>query len=473
MSLEPRLRAGAARLDARPPLGVDLTGFLRRWRAADGYGQPLETNVLVLDDGERRAAIVALDLGNAPGDYGARMRAAVAQAVGCELEAVLVNCSHTHAAPPVPGLVKTGGTTRELRPEEERYAETLIELTASAATLAVERLAPAVVGYATDSFERGVNRRQRTADGGTVMGWNPDAPCDREVGVLRVDRADDGTAIATGVAYACHPTVVGPDLSLACSDFVGPMRELVRATVGGECLFLQACAANVFPLEAVFPEPGPEVLFGRELAISALRARQRAEAVATTPRETPYASAVSIAVWRREPDPIQPERRIDARDLTVELPLMEPPTSTEIAALARELEQQVETLQAEGAGRERWNPPWLHLGWARQIEQRVAAGTAERSLELRVQLLRIGDLLLVGLPVEPFCEIGLRIKERLGPWTIVLGYSNDMAGYLPVAEEYPFGGYEPTTAQRNFGRPAPFDPSAAQLLVEQVCVAAG
>lgn len=468
MSTESTFRAGAAHLPVPPPLGVDLVGFLRRWRAASGYGQPLEVNAVVLDDGAARTAIVALDVGSTPLPFAQRLRTAVAEAAGCPPAAVLVNSSHTHCAPPTPGYGKSGGTTRELRPEEEGYAEQLLGAAASAAAVAVQRLRPAAIGYGADEFERGVNRRQRTADGGTVMGWNPDAPTDREVATLRVDGLD-GTPIATLVAYACHPTIVGPEVDLACSDFVGPLRERVRATIGGECLFLQGCAGNMFPLEAAFDAPGPEVPFGQELAIAALRGRQRAEPIVTTPRSSPYKSAVSIALWRREPDEEQPDHGIEAYDLDVTVPLMDPPTLEEIGALRQAMEDEVATLQAEGAVRDRWNPAWLQAHWARDIEQRVANGTAETELDLNVQVLRIGAITIVGLPVEPFCEIGMRIKERLGPQTIVLGYTNGMDGYLPVGEEYAFGGYEPTSGQRNFGKPAPFSPEAAGLLIEQIC----
>jgi hypothetical protein len=225
----------------------------------------------------------------------------------------------------------------------------------------------------------------------------------------------------------------------------------------------------MFPLEAAFDRPGPEVPFGEGLAIAALRARQRAEAVATTPRSSPYRSAVAIALWRREPDAVQPDRTIRARDLDVTLPLMAPPTAEEIGALRAELEDEVARLQAAGAERDRWNPAWLQAHWARAVERRVADGTVETDVPVRAHVLTIGDITLVGLPVEPFCEIGLRVKERAGPRTLVLGYTNGMAGYLPVSEEYPFGGYEPTTGQRNFGTAAPFAPDAADVLVEHVC----
>ena len=152
----------------------------------------------------------------------------------------------------------------------------------------------------------------------------------------------------------------------------------------------------------------------------------------------------------------------------VELPLLEPPTLEEIQRLRAELEQRVIDLQAAGEPRTTWNPVVLHVRWAKAVEQRVADGTVERSVEVPLQALRIGSACITAWPCEPFCELGLEVKERSGaPFPVTLGYSNGLVGYVPTRAEYPLGGYEPVVAQRHFGRPSPFAPEAGELLVEQ------
>ena len=85
-----------------------------------------------------------------------------------------------------------------------------------------------------------------------------------------------------------------------------------------------------------------------------------------------------------------------------------------------------------------------------------------------MQALRIGGACITAWPCEPFCELGLEVKERSeSPFPITLGYSNDVVGYVSTRREYPFGGYEPVVAQRHYGRSAPFAPEAGELLVEQ------
>ena len=59
--------------------------------------------------------------------------------------------------------------------------------------------------------------------------------------------------------------------------------------------------------------------------------------------------------------------------------------------------------------------------------------------------LRIGDLGMVSLPGEMFCEFGLEIKKRsAAAHTVVIELANDALGYFPTRKAFGEGGYEPT-----------------------------
>ena len=67
--------------------------------------------------------------------------------------------------------------------------------------------------------------------------------------------------------------------------------------------------------------------------------------------------------------------------------------------------------------------------------------------------------MLAAIPAEPFAEIALAIKARSPfPHTWFGGYVGGWAGYIPIAEEYPRGGYEVDTT--------PFAPEAAARVVD-------
>ena len=64
-------------------------------------------------------------------------------------------------------------------------------------------------------------------------------------------------------------------------------------------------------------------------------------------------------------------------------------------------------------------------------------------MSVPLQVVRIGDLAICGLPFEAFVEIGLDLKQR-SPFahTIVIGLANGSYGYLPTPEQHKLGGYE-------------------------------
>ena len=58
---------------------------------------------------------------------------------------------------------------------------------------------------------------------------------------------------------------------------------------------------------------------------------------------------------------------------------------------------------------------------------------------------RIGDVGIVGLPGEIFCEFGMDIKRHSpAKHTMVIGLANDAIGYIPTEEAFEHGGYEST-----------------------------
>lgn len=66
-----------------------------------------------------------------------------------------------------------------------------------------------------------------------------------------------------------------------------------------------------------------------------------------------------------------------------------------------------------------------------------------QTLSTWLQVMRIGDVYLVGVPAELFTVFGLEIKRR-SPFrnTFVCGLSNDYVGYLPSRQGFADGGYQ-------------------------------
>ena len=77
--------------------------------------------------------------------------------------------------------------------------------------------------------------------------------------------------------------------------------------------------------------------------------------------------------------------------------------------------------------------------------------TQGESRKTWLQVVRIGDVYLVGVPAEYFTTLGLEIKRR-SPLrnTFVCGLSNDYVGYLPNREGFKAGGYQTWAGLHSF-----------------------
>src|SRR5262245_34299426 len=105
------MQAGSARVDITPPLPVDVLGYVRRPVAPRTIIDALLITGVVLRDGDLTIAILAADLTNLTPAFAERVRERVTAATGIPGANVLLNSSHSHAAPWPGAELKLGGET--------------------------------------------------------------------------------------------------------------------------------------------------------------------------------------------------------------------------------------------------------------------------------------------------------------------------------------------------------------------------
>jgi len=94
-------KAGVAQVDITPPSGLPMYGYFERIKnhqVASGTLDPLYARVLVMETGDRRAALVTLDLGRTFSEpWLDRLRSATQK--NSRIDYLIVTASHTHSGP--------------------------------------------------------------------------------------------------------------------------------------------------------------------------------------------------------------------------------------------------------------------------------------------------------------------------------------------------------------------------------------
>ena len=440
-------KAGFARVDITPPLGTPLVGYFEE-RRAKGVLDGLEANAVAFSDGKRSAVLIAADLLGIEGvSFGLALRKRIASSVGVDAAAVYVHCTHTHTGPGA-GRADKGRTN--VFDGTDFYNELLSSRLADVARLAVDDLAPATLAAGHAEAKRiSFLRRYRMKDGSirTNPGvGNPDIAgpigcLDETVRVLRIKRP--GKSDVAIVNFATHPDVVGGEA--ISGDWPAMVRRTFeRAEPGTRCVFFNGAQGDVNHV-CIDPRPGeceglhPDfdgvargyehaVHMGRVVAAAALSAWGRCAPVEGGP--------ISFGIGMVN----VPSQMPDVRSL---------PGARRLVRLHR-------------AGRDDEIP-------FRDMELTTAVAEAERmlllehgpkSLRLPVSMVAIGrDIAFVGIPGEPFSDIGRAIREA-SPFatTICTCLTNASCGYFPVSSAYAEGGYE--------ARSSIFSSSVADRLVK-------
>ncbi len=466
MSLARPLLAGMARAVITPPVGMRMMGYTVQECASEWVERDLAATALVLGDGAQRVALLACDLLFVQAPHAERLRQAVAARLGLAAQQVLINCSHTHLGPMLPGW---DDPPPEEALRQQRYLEQLQETLSAVAHAAAANMQPARLAVAEGCVPLGINRRERLPDGRVVIGENPQGAVDHTLGVVRIDRLD-GSPLAVVMVAACHPVVLGPRSNCLSPDFVGPARELVEHATGATAMFLQGAAANVNPVCGI-GRGGPEQFedqarLGTMLAGEALKCwaglkthRRRG------PREI-VQSVAAISTWRYEPLPEQGLRVLAVRERVCELPLGELPSPAEAERQRQRYVAAWEEAVASGQPLGAQQVARRLARWAGIVCQAVAEGRRPVTRELIVWALRVNDLALVAVNGEPFAELGLELRARSPlPHTFLLGYSNGCLGYFPTPQAFQEGGMEVVESYRNYCLPAPFTPQWGPAVV--------
>jgi len=441
------LGAGAAQVEITPKAGAHLAGSIGVFRPAQSVLDPLYARALVLEHGGRKMCILTLDVTMVTRPWTEQIRAAVVE-LGFDHDAVMVHAIQTHSAPPIGHFMldedfpDVPAEHEWIRGGQTHYYEFAAHRAIEAIRLANESLRPVQVGVGSAVNDRvAFNRRGILRDGKACMPWpysslqlplGPthirclEGPTDPEVGVMCL-RDADGRMVAMILHHTCHPVNVfahTPNLAVS-ADWPGAWAAGMRAVYGESCvpLVLNGCCGNINPWPAFEADFEPDHRrMGRELARTACRVAERM----TFGDETVLAwkiREVPLAVREVAPDALEAARKTIAEHPQPKWASDNP---------------------SQPAHRPQVDPQWMSAALTLSVD---LMRRREPEMAYEIQVLRIGDVALVGLPGEPFVEGQLRIKVGSPTYpTYVAHCTTHYVGYLPSKEAFQRGGHEVNTS---------------------------
>ena len=438
-------RAGAAEVDISPrTLPVIVSGgFVER--TGDQLQDRLASRALVLDDGAVRLAIVVVDTLMMTRELIDHIKTLAEQKTGIHAENMLISATHTHSAPAVMGCLGT--------PVDEVYLKGFAEQVAASVEFANQRLQPARIGWAVVNDEehnhcrRWIFRPDRmqpdpfgqiTVRAHMHPGYEspnhigPAGPADTSLSLLAVQNLE-GKPLAVLANYAFHYFGANPVSGDVCGRFGAALAPLIQnqpnPTGNSDTPFVgimsQGTSGDSMWMD--YSRPAPSISMAQYVDGLAKSACEAYRSVKFLDRCELQVAQTTLTLDRRTPDAA---RLAWARETVKNMGDRVPRNQQEVYAC-----EQV----------------YLH---------------DRPQVELRLQVMRIGDLGIVAIPCETFGITGLKLKKRSPlPVTFNIELANGAEGYIPPPEQHALGGYT-TWPARTAGLEVQAEPRIVAALLE-------
>ena len=389
---------------------------------------PLNARALVLDDGKTQVVWVVIDNLGVPKKVVAEAKELAAKATGIPVEHMLVSGTHTHSG------VNPADEPSAADAKAVAYRQVMLEGISQAIIRAHASLRPAAVGAAARPLTHEVFNRRWYLKPGKMPpnpfgeydqvkmnpGTSPDVldrpagPTDPDISVLSVVDAKR-KPLALFANYSLH-YVGGTPAGQVSADYYGEFARLMPSRLGAGEGFVAAMSngtsgdINNVPFLVGRPPRAP---FEQIRIVAGEAADVAWQAVRDIPK---HQNNVVLGVRQR----------------LVTLKYRKPTKEQLLYAQAILAIKDKEAIA---------RLPRLAQDYAARTLS--AANRPEETVDVILQTIGIGDVVLCAVPFETFAETGMELKQK-SPFgrTIVIGIANGKHGYLPTPRHHELGGYE-------------------------------
>ncbi|MCZ6634043.1 MAG: neutral/alkaline non-lysosomal ceramidase N-terminal domain-containing protein [bacterium] len=421
------LNFGTAVRDITPAHPVWAHGYANRTRRSSGVLERLSLGCLAVSNGEARVLIFALDMIGVKTDVCEDLYALLEKETGVGYPHILISGSHTHFASALHGTTLSDPEVGFVDPEPDYVDEVKVKLVEAAhealGTLRPMRLETARIQVPQVVFNR---RTVRKSDGMVEMNllYPEDvspytfSPVDSELTVHRM--VDENGVQAVLANFGCHPvTGCSPDEDTYrfSADYPYYMRQTIAEAWHCPVFFTLGAAGDAVPMN----RKGDS--------------RERIGSI--------LGHAAVLAERTFQVDPSL-DLGADSVTLDVETIVQTPPATAE--AEYEDARRVVLSAQEKKGDTYREQ---VNTFRKKMMVCSRARLYPENKAEIKVQFVRVGSTVFVGLGFEVLAEASLKMKARF-PNSVLVSCCGGYQGYLPLAYEYDRGGYEATESSTHF-----------------------
>lgn len=395
------LLAGIAKIKITPETPIPMSGYGSRITPFTGIHDDLFARVIVFSDGVNKAALISADVIGFSNSFWNETTQRITRETGIKKEYVLLSTVHNHGGP----VTKVYG--EDSSAQVNAYVEELKDKIVMATKDALKKMVPVSIGAGKGECKMNINRRAPDGSGEISLGQNPYAPCDHEVGVIRVNDKS-GNPMAIVMNWPCHGVVLGPNNYLITGDWPGAASRYVEEGSGGNLIAPVVIGAS----GDINPIYGPHIDFEENSSYAygkdAIGEDLGKESLRVANEILPFSSGKITAVQR-------------------------------VISLPAKDEEEGEYLQPD----------------------RKAAD----SLKVRLSAIKLGNIVLTGVSGEVFNQISVKMRNQ-SPYafTFMITHCNGSSGYLVTDDAYqkpgvsgsenkyfPTGGYEVNSTEVKSG----------------------
>ena len=404
------LKCGAAERCVTPKLGLNIPQCMH-FNPATGIKDDLFTHAIAIESEGKTVIMISIDTSGLGREFSDRVRNALHDEIGIDPSAVMVSAIHIHTgAPQLLDIFWGYG-------EDEEVNELFYKQSVEAALEAYRSRVPVTVKYGIGQEDRiSFCRNYLMKDGRIRTNPGPKYIPDIVGPASEIDHSllamkfedEKGRIVAEIVNFACHPDTVGG--TEYCADYPGELRRLLKEQYGDHTVvFLNGFSGNINHVDRLlFKDPDFKYDKSRHY-------KDMGKILADDVVEIYNGKTVELLDFK-----------VDFR-------------SKKFIADRRQPEE--------------WEMQWAKERFESEKPSMVEIRMAEEIVKLKehprltetveIQVLRFGEMCVVGFPGEPFSDMGLRLRERVKPATLILSeLANDEPGYLATEPAYSAKVYE-------------------------------